>query len=95
MSNYNLFKKTFLLFKISYISICSKTFLIQVKRHTKINKYHLKVLQETYSKNTREGATQKQSTSKQKKERNKTVSNVFRDSPHPDPASCDNQSVEF
>ena len=48
-----------------------------------------------YSKNTSEGATQKQSTSKQKKKRYRTVSNLFRDSPHPDPASCDNQSVEF
>ena len=61
---------------------------MQVKTPIKINKYHLKSLQDTYSKNTREGATQKQSTSKQKK-------NLFRDSPHPDPASCDNQSVEF
>ena len=49
-----------------------------------------------HSKNTREGGTQKQSTSKQKKKkRYKTVSNLFRDSPHPDPASCDNQSLEF
>ena len=30
-----------------------------------------------------------------KKKRYKTVSNLFRDFPHPDPASCDNQSVEF
>ena len=52
-------------------------------------------MQNTYSKSTREGATQKQSTSKQKRKRYKTVSNLFRDSPHPDPASCDNQSVEF
>ena len=66
---------------------------IQVKRPIKINKYHLKSLQDTYSKNNREGATQKQSTNKQK--RYKTVSNLFRDSPHPDPASCDNQSAEF
>ena len=50
---------------------------IQVKRPIKINKYHLKSLQDTYSKNTREGATQKQSTSKQKKKRYKTVSNLF------------------
>ena len=27
MSNYKLFKKIFFLFKISYISVCSKTFL--------------------------------------------------------------------
>ena len=33
--------------------------------------------------------------SKQKKKRYKTASNLFRDSPHPDPASCDKQSVEF
>ena len=39
---------------------------IQVKRSIKINKNHLKSLQDTYSKNTREGGTQKQSTSKQK-----------------------------
>ena len=39
---------------------------IQVKRPIKINKYHIKSLQDTYSKNTREGVTQKQSTSKQK-----------------------------
>ena len=68
---------------------------IQVKRPIKINKYHLKSLQDTYSKNTREGATQKQSTSKQKLEICKTVSNLFQDSPRPDPASYDNQSVEF
>ena len=61
----------------------------------KINKYHLKSLQDTYSKNTYEGATQKQSTSKQKNKIYKTVINLFRDSPHPDPTSCDNQSVEF
>ena len=67
---------------------------IQVKRPIKINKYHLKSLQDRYSKNTSEGVTQKQSTSKQKKKRYKTVSNLFQDSPHPDP-SCDNQSVEF
>ena len=30
---------------------------IQVKRAIKIDKYHLKSLQDTYSKNTREGAT--------------------------------------
>ena len=36
-----------------------------------------KVLQGTYSKNTYEGATQKQSTSKQKKKRYKAVSNLF------------------
>ena len=40
---------------------------IQVKRPIKINKYHLKSLQDTYSKNTCERTTQKQSTSKQKK----------------------------
>ena len=40
---------------------------IQVKKPIKINKYNLKSLQDTYSKNTREGATQKQSTSKRKK----------------------------
>ena len=57
---------------------------IQVKRPIKINKYHLKILQDTYSRNTREGTTQKQSTSKQKKKWYKT-----------DPASCDNQSAEF
>ena len=69
---------------------------IQVKRPIKINKYHLKSLQDTHSKNTCEGATQKQSTSKQKqtKKRYKTVSNLFQDSPYPDPASCENQSVE-
>ena len=67
----------------------------QVNRPIKINKYHLKSLKDTYSKNTREGATQKQSTSKQKKKTYKTVSNLFRDSPHPDLASCDNQSVQF
>ena len=59
-----------------------------------INKYHLKSLKDTYSKNTHEGATQKQSTNKQKKI-SKFVSNLFRDSQHPDPTSCDNQSVEF
>ena len=37
-------------------------------------------MQDTHSKNTREGATQKQSTSKQKKKKYKTVSNLFRDS---------------
>ena len=46
---------------------------MQVKRPIKMNKYHLKSLQDTYSKNTREGATQRQSTSKQKKKRYKTV----------------------
>ena len=40
---------------------------IQGKRHIKINKYYLKSLQDTYSKNTHKGARQKQSTSKQKK----------------------------
>ena len=39
---------------------------IQVKRLIKINKY-LKILQDTYSKYSRKGATQKQSTSKQKR----------------------------
>ena len=68
---------------------------MQVKRPIKINKYHLKGLQDMYSKNTREGATQKQSTSKQKKKRYKTFSNLFRDFSHTDPASCDNQSAEF
>ena len=68
---------------------------MQVKRPIKINKYHLKSLQGTYSKNTREEATQKQSTSKQKVKRFKTVSTLFQDSPNPDPVSCDNQSVEF
>ena len=68
---------------------------IQVKRPIKINIYHLKSLQDMYSKNTCEGATQRQSTSKQKKKRYKTVRNLFQDFPHPDPASCDNQSVEF
>ena len=68
--------------------------MLKVKRHIKINKY-LKSLQDTYSKNTCEGATQKQSTSKQKKKRYKTASNLFQDSPHPDPASCDNQSVNW
>ena len=68
---------------------------MQVKRPIKMNKYHLKSLQDTYSKNTREGATQKQSTSKQKMKRYKTVTNLLQDSPHPDPASCDNQSVKF
>ena len=62
---------------------------MQVKRPIKINKYDLKSLQDTYSKNTREGATQKQRTSKQKKKRYKSVCNLFRDSAHPDPASCD------
>ena len=42
---------------------------IQVKRTIEINKYHRKSLQDTFSKNNREGATQKQSTSKQKKEK--------------------------
>ena len=37
---------------------------IQVKRPIKINKYHLKSLKDTYSKNTCKGATQKQTTSK-------------------------------
>ena len=68
---------------------------IQVKSPIEINKYYLRSLQDTYSKNTREGATQKKSTSKQKKKRYKTVGNLFRDSPHPDPPSCDKQSVEF
>ena len=68
--------------------------MLKVKRHIKINKY-LKSLQDTYSKNTCEGATQKQSASNQKKKRYKAVSNLFQDSPHPDPTSCDNQSVEF
>ena len=40
---------------------------MQVKTPIKINKYHLKSLQDTYSKNTCERTTQKQSTSKQKK----------------------------
>ena len=30
---------------------------IQIKRPIEINKYHLKSLQDTYSKNTREGVT--------------------------------------
>ena len=30
-----------------------------------------------------------------KKKGYKTVSNLFRDFPHPDPAPCGNQSVEF
>ena len=68
---------------------------IQAKWSIKINKYHLKSLKDTYSKNTCKGATQKQSTSNQKKKRYKTVSKLFWDSPHPDPATCDNQSVEF
>ena len=68
---------------------------IQVKSPIEINKYYLKSLQDTYSKNTREGATQKKSTSKQKKKRYKTVITLFRDSPHPDPPSCEKQSVEF
>ena len=42
---------------------------IQVKRPIKINIYHLKSLQDMYSKNTCEGATQRQSTSKQKKKK--------------------------
>ena len=46
---------------------------IQVKRPIKINKYHLKSLQDTHSKNTCEGATQKQSTSKQKKKKKKKI----------------------
>ena len=58
---------------------------MQVKRPIKINKYHLKSLQDRYSKNTSEGVTQKQSTNKKKK-RYKTVSNLFPDFPHPDPA---------
>ena len=68
---------------------------MQVKRPTKINKHHLKSLQDTYSKNNGEEATQKQSASKTKKKRYKTVSNLFRDFSHPHPVSCDNQSVEF
>ena len=40
---------------------------MQVKRPTKINKHHLKSLQDTYSKNNGEEATQKQSASKTKK----------------------------
>ena len=51
---------------------------MQVKRPVKINKCHLKNLQDTHSKNTHEGATQKQSTSKQKKKRYITVNNLFR-----------------
>ena len=66
-----------------------------MKRPIKINKYHLKSLQDRYSKNTREGVTQKQSTSKQKMKRYLTVSNLFQDSPHPDPTSRDNQLVGF
>ena len=54
--------------KISYIL---------VKKPIKINKYRLESLQGTYSKNTDGGATQKQSTSIQKKKRYKTVSNLF------------------
>ena len=42
---------------------------MQVKRPIKINTYHLKSLQETFARNTCEGATQKQSTSKQRKEK--------------------------
>ena len=68
---------------------------MQVKRPTRSTKYHLKSLQDTYSKNTRKGATQTQSTRKQKMKRCKTVSNLFQDSSHADPASCDNQSAEF
>ena len=48
-----------------------------------------------FSENICEGATQKQSTSKQKKKMYKTVSNLFQDYPHPDPASCNIQSVEL
>ena len=40
---------------------------MQVKRPIQINKYYLTSLQDTYSKNTHKGATQKQSMSKQKK----------------------------
>ena len=69
--------------------------MYKLKIPIEINKYYLKGLQDTYPKNTREGATQKKSTSKQKKKRHKTVSNLFRDSPHPDPPSCEKQSVEF
>ena len=42
--------------------------------------YCLKSLQDTYSKNTCDGAKQKQRTSKQKKKRYKTVSNLLWDS---------------
>ena len=55
-----------------------------MKRPIKINEYRLKSLQDRYSKNTREGVTQKQSPSKQKKKRYKTVSNLFPDFPQPD-----------
>ena len=34
---------------------------------------------------------QHKSTGKQKRERYKIACNLLRDSPHPDPASCDNQ----
>ena len=48
MSNYKLFNKTFFLFKISYISVCSKTFLyiyiyiyIYIHGHTHIFSHHI------------------------------------------------------
>ena len=68
---------------------------MQVKTPIKINKYHLKSLQDTYSKKCLRRTYVKLSTSKQKKKKFKTVSNLFRDSTHLDSISCGDQSAEF
>ena len=66
---------------------------IQVKRPIKINKYHLKSLQDTYSIAAQD--LYKSKVQVNKKKGYKTVSDLFRDSPHLDPASSENESVEF
>ena len=68
---------------------------MQVKRPIKFNKFHLKGLEDTYSKNTREAATEKQRTRKQKKKRYKSIRYLFRDSPHPDPAHVTTSQLNF
>ena len=68
---------------------------IQVKGPIKINRYNLKNCQDAYWKNTLKGANIKVKYKYTKKNWYKTVSNLFRDCPHPDLASCGNQSVEL
>ena len=50
---------------------------MQVKRPMKIDKYHLKILQDTHSKIPAKELHKSKVTSKQKKKGYKTVSNLF------------------
>ena len=68
---------------------------MQVKRLIKTNKYHIKSLQDTYSKKPAKELFKSKVQVDKKRKKYKTVINLFQDSPHPDPASCGNQSVEF